>query len=282
VTTIYRSPAGQRAVEMRYRDYLQQWPTPSQTQTVSTRHGETFVIACGPLDAPPVVALHGAGTNSTIWLGEAAGWATTRRVYLVDVIGEPGLSAPARPALQSNAYAEWLDDVLDHLGVSRAAFVGASLGGWLALDYAIRRQHRVERLVLRAPGGIGRQKYGAVLAAIVFSLFGASGRRRAVHHALAPAPDLGDFLDYMALIQRSYRPRRDKLPVFTDDQLRALTMPLLATLGECDRMLDSADTAARLRRLTPHATIAVMPDTGHAVLNDSDIIDRFLTETTGR
>jgi pimeloyl-ACP methyl ester carboxylesterase len=282
VTTIYRSPAGQRAVEMRYRDYLQQWPTPSQTQTVSTRHGETFVIACGPLDAPPVVALHGAGTNSTIWLGEAAGWATTRRVYLVDVIGEPGLSAPARPALQSNAYAEWLDDVLDDLGVSRAAFVGASLGGWLALDYAIRRQHRVERLVLRAPGGIGRQKYGAVLAAIVFNLFGASGRRRAVHHALAPAPDLGDFLDYMALIQRSYRPRRDKLPVFTDDQLRALAMPLLATLGECDRMLDSADTAARLRRLTPHATIAVMPDTGHAVLNDSDIIDRFLTETTGR
>ena len=83
----------------------------------------------------------------------------------MDVIGEPGLSTPARPPLTSDAYASWLDGVLRGLTVDRASIVGASLGGWLALYYAIRRPARVDRLVLLGPGGIGRQKWGVVLAA---------------------------------------------------------------------------------------------------------------------
>jgi pimeloyl-ACP methyl ester carboxylesterase len=60
------------------------------------------------------------------------------RVYCIDMIGEPGLSAPVRPALASDAHAVWLDDVLNHLAVTRVSILGASLGGWLALDYTIR------------------------------------------------------------------------------------------------------------------------------------------------
>jgi pimeloyl-ACP methyl ester carboxylesterase len=74
------------------------------------------------------------------------------------MIGEPGLSAPSRPRLASDAYALWLDDVLHELGVARASLVGVSLGGWLALDYATRRPERVERLALLCPGGVGKQR----------------------------------------------------------------------------------------------------------------------------
>jgi hypothetical protein len=53
------------------------------------------------------VLLHGAGANTVMWMGDAADWSTARRVYAVDVIGEPGLSAPSRPPLASGAYADW-------------------------------------------------------------------------------------------------------------------------------------------------------------------------------
>lgn len=278
MSTIYRSAGGRQAVEQRYRDYLDQWQVPAQRRQIRTSQGETFVVTCGFEDAPPVVLLHGGGTNSTIWLGDAARWSQTRRVYLVDVIGEPGLSAASRPPLKSDAYAAWLDDVLDGLGVERAAFVGASLGGWLALDYAIRRTHRVERLALRVPAGVGRQKYGVVVAALFLTLLGERGRRIALQLALGPTPDLGAFIDYMLLAHKHYRPRRDTLPIFGDEQLQALTAPLYVILGAKDRMLDSQGTARRLNTFVPHATVVVVPDAGHALTEDGEAIHRFLTD----
>src|SRR5439155_21218399 len=96
---------------------------------IETREGETFVIASGPPDAPGVLLLHGSTTNSIMWMSNVAGWARDFRVYAVDVIGEPGLSAPSRPPLDSPAYADWLDDLLSGLGLSTVSIVGASLGG---------------------------------------------------------------------------------------------------------------------------------------------------------
>ena len=141
---IYRSAAGAHAVKQRYRQLLDQWPIPSEFVRVPTREGETFVVACGPKDAPPVLALQGSGGNAAMWLPEIAELAQHLRVYAVDVIGEPGLSAPSRPSFASEAYALWLDDVLRGLALTRVALLGVSMGGWLALDYATRRPQRVQ------------------------------------------------------------------------------------------------------------------------------------------
>ncbi len=282
MTVIWDSPAGQQAVQERYQAFLSHWPVPSQQLQIPTRQGETFAVACGPPQAPPVVLLHGAGANVVMWMGDAAAWSSTRRVYAVDVIGEPGLSAPSRPPLASGAYAGWLDDVLDGLGAGRAALVGVSLGGWLALDYAIRRPARVERLAVLAPGGVGRQKYGAVAASLVLMPLGDRGRSLALRLALGPVPAAGTpaaraFADYTLLIQQHYRPRRDRLPVFTDDQLRALTMPLLAIAGARDGLLDSRQTTRRLRRLLPDADVTLLPGSGHLLLGQTQRIGEFLT-----
>lgn len=273
---IYRSACGREAIVRGYREQLQRWTIPLREHTVPTREGDTFVLDCGPIDAPPVVLLHGAGSNSGIWQADACRWSSTHRLYLVDVIGEPGRSAASRPALTSEAHALWLDDVLDALSIDGADFVGVSLGGWLATDYAIRRPSRVKRLVLRAPGGIGRQRYGAVLAAAALMPFGDRGIRRALRIALGPGEVPGAVLDYMLLIYRNYRPRRDTLPVFSDDDLRAITAPLLVMLGACDRMLDSHDTAARLNRLLPDASVHLRGGAGHGLLDDGRAVHAFL------
>nr|MDT0662860.1 alpha/beta fold hydrolase [Micromonospora sp. DSM 115978] len=284
--TIYRSEEGRRAVEERYRAFRRRWPAPATESVIPTRHGDTFVIAAGPPEAPAVVLLHGAGFNSTAWLGDVAAWARTHRVYAVDVIGEPGLSAPSRPSLASDAYADWLDDVLDGLGAARAAFVGTSLGGWIALDYAVRRPDRVTRLALLVPGGIGRQRYGAIIASLFLLPFGAWGQRVGVGLVIGPvatpevteltAADRQDFADYLLLIHRSYRLRRDRLPTFTDDQLRRLPTPLLYIAGAKDRMLDSHHAARRLRRLLPGAVVTLLPGIGHIPVGYSDSVARFL------
>ncbi|TDC42515.1 alpha/beta fold hydrolase [Micromonospora sp. KC213] len=288
MSSIYRSENGRRAVEERYRAFLHAWPVPSTESLLSTRQGDTFVVSCGPPDAPPVVLLHGGGFNSAAWLSDVADWAQTHRVYAVDVIGEPGLSAPSRPSLESDAYAEWLDDVLDGLGITRTAFVGASLGGWLALDFAVRRPERVARLALLVPAGIGRQKHGALIASLFLVPFGKKGQRAAYRFVLGPAPASKvsgaeaalhrDFADYLLLILMNYRMRRERLPVFTDEQLRHLDAPMLVIAGAKDRILDTHHTARRLRHLCPDAAVTLLPDTGHIPTGYAETIQRFLTD----
>lgn len=40
-------------------------------------------------------------------MGDVTEWAKHFRTYAVDVIGQPGFSAPSRPAYESDDYAAW-------------------------------------------------------------------------------------------------------------------------------------------------------------------------------
>ncbi|MFF7242092.1 alpha/beta fold hydrolase [Streptomyces collinus] len=202
-------------------------------------------MASGPENAAPLILLHGSGANIAMWADDVALWARNFRVYAIDVIGEPGLSAPTRPALDSDAYALWLDDVLDALNVASAAFIGTSFGGWLALDFAIRRPKRVDKLVLRCPGGIGRQKMGMLVASLFLLPFGDRGRRTMMKLALGPTSSRTgasvqerSFGEYVMLIHKYFRPRREKLPVFANSELAALEIPVHVTIGGRDRLIE--------------------------------------------
>jgi pimeloyl-ACP methyl ester carboxylesterase len=281
---IYRSGAGARAVEQRYREILDRWPVPYERLTVPTREGPTSVVVCGPPDAPPVLAVQGSGGNAAMWLRQIPVWAERLRVHAVDVIGEPGLSAPSRPPLDSGAYAAWLDDVLRELGVAQVSLVGVSFGGWLALDYATRRPERVTRLALLNPGGVGRQRIRVPLTSVLLRPFGAWGRRRTLRMAIGPAartaprPDGNELAlaGFVLLIFKHFRPRMGALPVFDDDTLRRLTMPVLAVVGGRDAMTDARATARRIEATVPRATVRLLPDAGHILPDQSAAVLDFL------
>jgi pimeloyl-ACP methyl ester carboxylesterase len=278
MTAIYTSPDGGRAVGQRYRALLAGWPVPAEHLRVPTREGETFVVASGPPDAPPLVLLHGSGSNALMWAGDVAVWSEHFRVYAVDIIGEPGLSAPTRPPMASEGYAPWLDDVLDALDVPRASVVAISLGGWIALDYATRRPERVERMVLLTPAGVARQKAGAVLASLLLKPLGEWGKRKSLELVLGPVlrtlPRQAD--DFVQLVARHFRYRREPVPVVDDDAVRRATMPLLVILGARDALIDSRRTSERLSRLAPSATVRILPDAGHLLPPQTEPIVEFL------
>ncbi|OOC53980.1 MULTISPECIES: alpha/beta fold hydrolase [Nocardiopsis] len=277
MSTIYTSPTGERELRLHYRRALESWPVPADHLRISTGQGETFVLACGPQDGPAVLLLHGSGANATAWNADVTELARRARVYAVDVIGEPGLSAPSRPPLDSGAHARWLEEVLDGLGLTSAAVVGMSLGGWMALDLATRCPERVRRLGLLCPGGLGRQRTGRILLSMALRVFGARGRRRSVRSmtGLSETEDRS-VLDAVERTFAHFRPRTEGLPRFSDQALGRLTMPVLAIVGERDAMFDSRQSARRLRARVPHATVTVLPGTGHAVLGQGAAIAAFL------
>ena len=264
---IWKSDEGRAAVHARYAEMLARWPVPVEQLRVSTRAGETFVVASGPASAPRVLLLQGSGANTAMWMRDVASWATHLRVYAVDVIGEPGFSASSRPDLTSEAYAQWLDDVMDALG--------------MALDYAVRRPARVEKIVVVSPSGVGPQKSSFVFKAAALMLLGRWGRRKAMAMAVGPMtgpphPADREIGTLALLIAKHFRHRRGKIPPFGDGALRRLTMPVLAIVGAQDALLDSHATSRRLQRSVPHAQIRVLPHTGHVVRDQTAVILDFL------
>ena len=82
--------------------------------------------------------------------------------------------------------------------------------------------------------------------------------------------------DFMVLIFKHFRPRVVKIPIFRDEALKRLTMPVLAIVGGQDVMLDSEGTRERLVRNVPLANIRFLPDARHYIPGQTQTILGFL------
>jgi pimeloyl-ACP methyl ester carboxylesterase len=262
-----------------YDRWLGRWPEPSERLTVATRHGDTFVIASGAASAPPLVLFHGGSSNSSLWLGDMAEYGRDHRVYAVDLLGEAGKSAPSRPPMAGPAYVEWLEDVLEDLKIDGFALEGVSQGAWAALKFATTRPERVRKLVLLCPGGVTPPRVSWLLKAIPLSPLGpwGAGRIKRMFFNNQPIPPEVD--EFMTLIQTHFKPRYDSQPIFSDVELRRLTMPVLLLAGAKDAVFDSEKTTARLRQCIPHLLATIFPEAGHVMYHTTDQVVPFLAAT---
>lgn len=280
---VFRSRKAAEQVEAQYRQVLDQWPVPRSELHVPTGQGPTFVVACGPEDAPPVVLLHGSQANSAAWIPDVPLWSSRFRLFAVDMIGEPGLSAKVRPDLAGDAHAQWLDEVFGALGIQGAGVVGTSLGGWLALDYASRRPAAVQALALICPAGIGRQK-NFLLAVAPLLLLGPWGKRKIREKVFGPPPrelpaEWRPMAGLMETVGEAVKPRMAQIPQLTDEQLGRLEMPVLTIVGGRDVLLDSRETRARLEQTVPHAEICFIEEGYHFLPNQSRRVMEFLEQS---
>jgi pimeloyl-ACP methyl ester carboxylesterase len=105
---------------------------------------------------PAIVLLHGLTGSSTTWREVMPILARDHTVIAPDLLGH-GESAKPRGDYSLGAHASGVRDLLVALGVERATFVGHSLGGGAALQFAYQFPQRCERLVLVASGGLGKE-----------------------------------------------------------------------------------------------------------------------------
>ncbi|MDX2421487.1 MAG: alpha/beta hydrolase, partial [Amphritea sp.] len=281
--TIYKSTDGEHAVKQCYKEVLKLWPVAFESLTLPTRHGETHVLACGDAALPPLLLMHGAMSNASAWLQNIEEWSKHFHIYAIDMIGEPGLSAQVRLPMAGDAYALWLDEVMQGLSLSHVAIVGESLGGWLALDYANRRPEKVNRLALLVPGGVGPQRK-FLLKALPLMLLGKWGKRKVREMIFGPeeknpSATMLKLRQLFALITRYVIPRFDKLPIFNDQALQAITAPTLAIVAGKDVLLNSKATQARLEANVADIKVIDQPEAPH-LIRDRGAILEFLLKTT--
>ncbi|WP_329380370.1 alpha/beta hydrolase [Streptomyces sp. NBC_01351] len=223
----------------------------------------------GPENGPAVVLLHSSVCDRRMWepqwrpLAEA-GFRVIRADFRT--CGDsPAAEAP---------YSDDGDvrDVLDHLGVQRAALVGSSYGGRVALRLAALHPERVTSLLLLCAGRPGHvpsselRRFGAAEDVLLDAgdLAGAAELNTrtwlgpdadADAHALVRAMQLGNFEGALAVTGSHELPDS---PV----DLAAVQAPVLAVGGAHDHP-DFRRIAAELPSLVPGAEHVELPWAGH-------------------
>lgn len=196
----------------------------------------------GRADAPALVLANSLGTDFRIWNAMLAALGDRWRVVLYDKRGH-GLSEATPAPYSMDDHIGDLSALLDHLGVTRAAIVGLSVGGMIAQGLAARRPGLVSALVLMDTAHrIGTaQMWNDRIDTVTTKGIGAMADA-ILERWFTPAyrsPDNADFTGYSAMLTRTTvdgyagtcAALRDA--DFTETT-RALKLPALCIAGDQD------------------------------------------------
>ncbi len=126
-----------------------------QDRYISAGKIKTRFLSSGE-DGPTVILLHGLGASAEVWLPNIDALARNHQVLVPDLAGF-GRSDKPSPSFSPLDYASIIDDFLKALNVKKASLIGHSLGGGIALHYALQFSQKVEKLVLVDCAGFGKE-----------------------------------------------------------------------------------------------------------------------------
>ncbi|MBN1438221.1 MAG: alpha/beta fold hydrolase [Anaerolineales bacterium] len=276
---------GADAMRAWYEETRARLPFPHECRTVPTRFGKTHMLAAGREQGRPLVLVQGMGGNAMLWEPLLESLVRRHRVYALDVIGQMGKSDPVWLSYRDDSFSEWIEDVLDALGIDSADLAGMSFGARLVLRFAGYAPQRVNRLALLSPIEISGIRWSIVrrvfplginlwkpsdekMRKFALALFGVQGR----------AMD-GRCAEAMFLILKHYRPVKgwkqtlDGLSLFPPlpaSELRRVRAPVLVLEGAHEQLCDPQAVVKRSRELLANLAAAeIVPAAGHLLQYDN-------------
>ncbi|HEY6275413.1 MAG TPA: alpha/beta fold hydrolase [Streptosporangiaceae bacterium] len=261
------------------------WPQPCEEFDIETATATTRMHAYRPHPGgDPVVLLTGAGGNAAAWFPHVAALAGDGPVYGIDMPGDANPSVARALMTPPASCAAWLDELLGKLSDRRAHLVGFSYGGWVAMNQAIRAPGRVASITLLDPAGLTK------LDARFWWWLSISGlatltpmplRRRLARWLDSPGILLPELMTLMWAGIRGYR-MEPKFPgVLTDDELRAIDVPVLLVAGTRSALLTPAEARAR-GSLMPSAEVAIVPGSHGGFNRIDELNDRIAAFIKGQ
>ena len=122
----------------------------THTRVVHAGGIDTFYLESGPVDAPPVVLVHGLSATNASMLPLIPALSKEYRVLAPDLPGHGGSEAIPSPHA-ARFLGDWLSAFLREVCDRPAVLVGNSLGGRTALEAALNSPFEVRGLVLLCP-----------------------------------------------------------------------------------------------------------------------------------
>jgi 3-oxoadipate enol-lactonase len=225
-----------------------------------------------------LVMIHGGLLTKDMWDGPFEKYAREYRVVRYDARNH-GLS---RSGAAEFAHFEDLDNLVKHLKIDKAVVMGLSMGGSIAIDFALKHPEKVAGLILVAPGLAGfrfqdpeSESYFKKLEAANASgdpekvievfmgawVYGPSRKAEDINPAVREK--------VRAMARRSFAAQNDQAKEFAAaplaiTRLRDIQAPTLAIVGDLD-MPAILEIVGLLEKGVPHFEKVVIPGAAHMV-----------------
>jgi pimeloyl-ACP methyl ester carboxylesterase len=213
---------------------------------------------------PPLVLVHGAGGNHLVWPAQIRHLANTA-VYALDLPGHG--ESPGPSANEISAYSEIVRDFVDALELPWFLLAGHSMGGAVALDFALAYGYRLAAIAVIGSGA--RMRVGPAILEGVLHNFDATTAlitENSYHPAVPPAAK--------EIYLRHLR-ENDPHVLYGDfvachnfdvvDRLGGLTTPALIVCGRQDRMTPP-ERSLYLHEHISGSELLLVDEAGHNVM----------------
>lgn len=240
---------------------------------------------------PVLLMIHGGGRDSAgEWSKEILELAKTHQVYAPDLLGF-GKSARPKVKYSIEYWTTFIEKFAEQQGLEKMHIIGKSMGGGIAINFALRNKEKVDKLVLISPYGIFdkigsphlHHKLFLLLKIPVYSdylmnkVYGKREFRLWVLKLFAPNPDAiteeeirnfdkGQGRDYWRPFITFLKSeiRYNSLKSDFTKRLKDISVPTLLVCGEHDRIV-AFEHAQRAHDLIPHSKLRWIRGTGHNV-----------------
>jgi 3-oxoadipate enol-lactonase len=240
-------------------------------------------------DGPPLLLISGLGSPSDTWW-RVLPWLTP---HLTTIrfdnrgVGRTGISADRpysidRMALDALA-------VLHAAGFARGAVFGASMGGMIAQELALRHPEAVERLILGCsspgPADMVRDDQGTAYLRTRTAMTPEEAAEGLIALAYAPTTPRAD-IDADLAVRTATQQGNDGYAAQLADigvwgslaRLPGLAMPTLLIHGDVDR-LSPVENSRRMAAVIPGVRLEVIPGAGHVFWTDQPERTRAVLES---
>jgi 3-oxoadipate enol-lactonase len=221
---------------------------------------------------PPLVLLHGFSLDRRMWDDQVEALASHYQVIRYDLRGY----GQSPPSTGPYAHVDDLRGLLEHLGITRAAILGLSMGGGIAIDFVLAYPEATQALIVASPT-LGGYRWAAELDQSLGAIY-ETARRAGVeaarkqwlaHPLFAPARERPTVAARLAQLVNDYSgwhwvnpdPGRQLSPPAVD-RVEEIAAPTVVLVGgrEVPGFRVLADLLAKRVR---SARQVVLPNAGH-------------------
>lgn len=202
----------------------------------------------------PVLLIHGGLGNADIWANQVIDLMQGHLVIVADSRGHGRSTRTEEPFGYDLMASDYLA-LLDFLKVEKVDLVGWSDGGIIGLDIAMTHPERLDHLFAHA-ANITTDGVDPTVGDDPVFMGIYVGWMAEDYARLSPTPD--QFEAFVAQISGMWASQ----PNWTDDQVKAITVPVAVVAGDHDEAILPAHTE-KIAALIPGAKLVILPEASH-------------------